>query len=144
GHWTIVPAPSDGSGRGRVGGRGGGGLTVQFVSGGAVNCGPECTISQNAMTLTIVRPAVKDHTPPDVGTVVLNLDGSDSTITQRRDPPDTYTAKAKWDGDRLVVTREMGPLTVTQMLSLDQGKLKVTSTFVGTEMPPVTMTYTKT
>ncbi len=139
GRWSLLKSTY--AGRGRGGSGGGGGdvkeVNVKWVSGAPVNCGPECTIVQNANTLTISRPGEPRY---DIGVVVLNLDGSDSTITQPGGGQ--YTVNAKWDGDKLVVTRHMGYDTVTQTLSVEDGTLTVVNTFsVGDA--PVTMTYVK-
>lgn len=122
------------------GGRGGGG-TVSMVSGAPVNCGTECTIVQNAKTLTISRRVSQEGVKaPDV---VLNLDGGESTIVQSLSPRVEYTATAKWDRDRLVVTRSMGYFNIVQTIEHDDGKLSVASAFTVEGDVPVTLTYTR-
>ena len=53
-----------------------GNAKAQWVSMAGINCGPECTITQNEKTLTLTRPA-NQAGAPDTGLVVLNLDGRD-------------------------------------------------------------------
>jgi hypothetical protein len=137
GTWSLVTDQKAPTGRGR----GGGGGAVSYVSGAPVNCRTECTIVQDAKALTISRPANQQGVkPPDV---VLNLDGRESTITQSLNPRAEYTANAKWDGGKLVVTRSMGALIVTQNMSLEDGKLTVVSTFSIDDFAPVKLTYVK-
>jgi len=124
---------------------------VSIASGAPVNCGLECTIEQNAQTLTIARTVeTQGAAPPDIGTVVLNLDGRESTITQYNLAE--YKATAGWEGDNLVVTRSIvdGALSVTQTMSREDDKLAVVVTFTGTTTAgdhlvaaPVTQTYVR-
>jgi len=150
GDWVLVSTVSDGPGRG--GGVGAGpGRLVSIASGAPVNCGLECTIEQNAQTLTIARTVeTQGAVPPDIGTVVLNLDGRESTITQYNLAE--YKATAGWEGDNLVVTRSIvdGALSVTQTMSREDDKLAVVVTFTGTTTAgdhlvaaPVTQTYVR-
>ena len=142
GQWSLVPSLTTGGGsRGARGGDGRGGGTVSIVSGATVNCGTECTISQDAKVLTISRPANDQGVkPPDV---VLNLDGRESTIIQSS-PPGEFKADAKWDGGKLMVTRSIvGSLSVTQTMSVEDGKLTVVSLFSNEGAVPLTLTYTK-
>ena len=116
---------------------------VSIISGAPVNCGRACTIVQGAASLTVLRTAsAQDAAPPDDGTVVLNLEGGDSTIAQATDPLVEYKAVAAWDGDRLTVTRSItDSLRVSQTLSLDLDRLSVVSTFNVPNSGPVTLTY---
>lgn len=113
--------------------------SVSYLSGAAVNCMAECTIVQDASTLTISRPG--DQTgvkPPDV---VLNLDGRDSAIIESRNSRRSeFTANARWAGDKLVVTHLIGQLAITQTLALEHGTLTITNEF-GFE--PEVLTYVK-
>ncbi len=142
GHWSLVSSTYAGRGRG---GRGEAGVerevTTKWVSGAPVNCGPECTITQDAKTMTISRLGTPDAvTLYDNGVVVLNLDGTESAVTQSSGSH--YIVHAKWNGDRLVVTYESAYFTVTQVLSIENGRLKVVTDFsVGDA--PVTFTYVK-
>jgi len=117
----------------------GGARAVGYLSGGAVNCMTECTIVQTSRTLTISRPADTDGVkPPDV---VLNLDGSESKIADSfKSRRIEFTAHAKWDGGKLVVTHSIAALTITQTLALEHGRLTVVNEF-GFE--PETLTYVK-
>jgi beta-lactamase regulating signal transducer with metallopeptidase domain len=151
GHWLLVSSTAVGPGRGGIdptGGRGEWKSTSIWHSGAPVNCGPECTIVQNTKTLTISRRGTPDAvTLYDNGVVVLNLDGSDSTVTESSGRQ--YVVHAKWNGDRLVVTHEFecftSPCTVTQTLSIQDGKLKVVDSFhhVVEEATHSTLTYEK-
>jgi len=154
GKWSLVSATSSGPGRGGSGGSGGSAgsvgivgegerkVTAIWASGAPVNCGPECTILQDTKTLTISRLGTPNAvTIYDNGLVALNLDGSDSTVNH---PSGThYVVHANWNGDKLEVTY-VTPwhLTVTQLLSVEDGKLKVVTDF-GVGYPPVTATYVK-
>lgn len=98
---------------------------------------------QDGNTVTITRPDQPGTTAPDIGTVVLKTDGSESTITMRSEPLAQFTAVARWDGDKLIVTRDVSASnSVTQTLFLEDGKLKVVSKFTLQDAP-VTMTYEK-
>ncbi len=146
GHWRLVSSTTSGPGRGGSGGEGataGTGerkVTAIWSSGAPVNCGPECTISQSAGTLTISRLGTPDAvTRYDNGLVVLNLDGSDSKVFQ--ESGSHYVVHAKWNGRNLVVTYDFAYYTITQVLSVEDGKLKVVTSFGS--YAPVTMTYVK-
>jgi hypothetical protein len=142
GTWTLVSSTSAGRGRGRTGGGGGQEreVKVSIASGAPVNCGTECKIVQNAKTLTISRVDQPGMTPPDVGVVVLNLDGRESTVTQSNGGE--YAANARSDGDMVVVTRDMTHSSVTQTLSIEEGKLTVLTRFSLGDAP-ATLTYVK-
>jgi beta-lactamase regulating signal transducer with metallopeptidase domain len=140
GSWALVSSTYAGRGRGGAGGEGGREVKVSIASGAPVNCGTECTIVHTARALTITRPDQPGTTPPDIGVVVLNLDGSESTITQSNGGE--YAANAKWDGDKLAVTRETAFSSVTQILSIEDGKLTVVTSFNAADSP-VTLTYVK-
>ena len=140
GKWTRE-APAGG---GAAAGGGGGGMG----GGGAFNCGQACEIVMTAKTLTIKRAANQQGaTPPDI---VLNLDGSPSKITQpgrQGGDPTTYDATAKWDGNKLVVSRQLTmqdqTTTITQTIALDGGKLTITTNTGREGATPQTITYTK-
>jgi hypothetical protein len=145
GTW-VAEAPAGGApagGGGGGGGRGGGG-----GGGGAFNCGMECTIVQDAKTLTIKRAAgAQGQAPADI---VLMLDGSDSKIMmpgRQGGEPTAMVAKAKVDGNKIVITRTVDmqgtPVTATQTLSLEGGKLTVVTNSGREGATPQTRTYTK-
>ena len=145
GTW-VADAPAGGApagGGGGGGGRGGGG-----GGGGAFNCGQECTIVQDAKTLTIKRPAgAQGQAPADI---VLNLDGSDSKIMQpgrQGGEPTATIAKAKVEGNKIVVTRTIDmqgtAITSTQTISLDAGKLTIVTNSGREGATPQTRTYSK-
>ena len=146
GKWVRADDPAAaGGGGGRGGGRGGGG-------GAGFACGAECTITQDAKTLTITRsiPGREGGPATEVKTVLM-LDGSDSKnmMAGRGGEQMTVVSKAKWDGTKLVVstTRDMGgnSVTTTQTVSLEGGNLVVESTGPGREGTPTTTktTYKK-
>ena len=145
GKWTLVPDPNaaaagGGGGGGRRGGGGGGG-------GGGFACGMECTITQDATTLTITRTVAgrEGGAPTEVKTV-LKLDGTDSS-NPGRGGGDPIISKAKVEGDKLVVstTRTQGENTVTatQTVSIVGGNLVVVSSSGREGAAPVTTTYKK-
>jgi hypothetical protein len=116
GTWTLDqaateaanPAPAGGAGGG-TGGGGGGGMR----GGGA---GP-MTIKQTADALTIERQG-----PNGAISTVYKLDGTESEVPGGRGG--TAKAKAKWDGDKLVIdTTRAGqdgtPMTTSATYSLD-------------------------
>jgi beta-lactamase regulating signal transducer with metallopeptidase domain len=150
GHWALVSSTAVGPGRGGIDpGNGGEWKTTSiWHSGAPVNCGPECTITQDTKTLTISRLGTQDAmTHDDNGVVELNLDGSDSAVTQVNGT--TYVVHANWDGDRLVITHQFAcfdsPCTITQTLSVRNGKLKVVYSFHHLVDSPThtTLTYEK-
>ena len=123
GKWTLIADPNaapagGGGGGGRGGGRGGGG--GQF-------CGQECTIAQDAASLTITRA-----TPNGEVKATYRLDGSDSkNMQQGRGGPTEVVSKAMWDGNKVTIstTRDFGgnSITTKQTLSLEGGELAVTT-----------------
>lgn len=122
GKWSLVvdpnaapPAGGGGGGGGRGGGRGGGG-------GGF--CGQECTIAQDATTLTITRT-----TQAGEQKAVYKLDGSESKNAGRGGAE--VVSKAMWEGGKLTVTtaqpgRDGGPPTnVKTSVSMTGGQMEV-------------------
>ena len=87
GKWTLVPDAAAPPAGGRGGGFGG--------------LGPEVTITQDAKTLTTTRT-----TPNGEVKAVYNLDGSESknSAAGRGGAMTESVSKAKWDGDKLVIT----------------------------------------
>ncbi len=143
GTWTWVSSTYAGRGRGGSGEASGQVRQVRttYASGAPVNCGINCTIVQDANTLTISGAVYPAGMPPVDAGVVLNLDGRDSTVGPSRSIGSI--AKANWDGAKLVVTSELThSLTVTQTLSIEDGRLTVVTDF-GFGDAPVTMIYVK-
>jgi len=138
GHWTVVPDPNAAAAAGGRGGDRGG-------FGGGMFCRMECTIAQDASTLTVTR-SVQGN---DVKTV-YKLDGSESTNTQSFGGQFTMTSKSKaaWDGAKLTITTSTdlnGTARESKMvLSMDaSGNLTVATTAPGFQDPtPVTTTQT--
>ena len=142
GEWVQVGSEYNGAGRGAAGGRGDGRM-ISISSGAAVNCGVTCTIVQEGPMITINRPDQPGMTSPDSGTVVLKTDGSESSIKSGAGTGSQFTALAKWEGDNLVVTRQItDSLSVRQTVSLVEGKLHVVTMFSASDAP-VTMIYEK-
>lgn len=131
------PAAGGGRGGGRQGGGGG---------GGAFNCGMECTIVQDAKTLTIKRGAMKEGAPAPAD-IVLNLNGESKIMMGGRGGGTEVPVTAKWDGGKLVLslTRDMQgtSVTTTQTIALAGGKLTVTTNSGREGATPQTVTYTK-
>ncbi len=102
---------------------------ILLVSGAGFNCGAQCTIVQDARTIRVSRPAENGTTPPDlVLTFEVSGDGAPSP------QPQTNGAHATWDGDTLLVTQSMGPMTIRQTIARQQSRLIVTSrSIVGTD-----------
>ena len=133
GTWTVVADPAAAApAPGRGGGRG---------------LGQGATIAQDAKTLTVTRTTQNGEIKQ-----VYNLDGSDSknTLTMGGNSVE-QVSKAKWDGDKLVITTTMNfngnASESTMVLQLDaSGQLVVESTGAGRGGgPPTTtkMTYKK-
>lgn len=107
GKWTLVPDPAaaaPGGGGGGRGGRGGG--------GGGQFCGNECTIAQDATSVTVTRT-----TQAGEQKAVYKLDGSESKNMQagRGGAQTEVVSKATVEGDRIVIstTRDFGGNSVT-------------------------------
>ena len=141
GTWVRDMPAGGGAGAGGGGRQGGGG------GGGAFACGGECTIVQDAKTLTIKRTAGQGGQAP--ADVVLTLVGESKLMQPGRQggEPTPYTVNAKWDGAKWVVTRnvEMGEnkFTTTQTISIEGGKLTIVTTSSRDGATPQTITYSK-
>ena len=140
GKWTLVPdpnaaaapAPGGGGGGGRGGGRGGGG--GQF-------CGQECTVMQDATSLTVTRTTQAGEVK-----AVYKLDGSESKNMQAgRGGQTEVVSKAMWDGNKVSIstTRDFGGNSVTTkaVLSVTGGELTVENE--GGQGPATTQKYKK-
>jgi hypothetical protein len=139
GKWTRVddPAAQAGGGGGRRGGGGGG--------GGGFNCGMECTIAQDAKTLTVTRT-----TQAGEQKLVFNLDGSESKNMmpgRQGGDPTAVVSKATVAGNKITIatTREFQgqSFTSTQTLSLEGGNLVVESSSGREGATPTKVTYKK-
>lgn len=142
GTWVRdMPAGGGGGAAGGGGGRGGGG------GGGVFACGAECTIVQDGKTMTIKRTAGQGGQAP--ADLVINLTGESKLMQPGRQggEPTPYTATAKWDGAKWVVTRSFDmqgtAITSTQTLSIEGGKLTVVTTSSREGATPQTATYSK-
>jgi hypothetical protein len=128
GRWVLIDS---GVGQGQTGGSGSPRNPQVVISGAGFNCASGCTIVQTASTLTVSRPAnAKGVTPPDV---VLGLEGQVGSVK----------ATATWDGLKLVVTRTVALSTIRQTISLDEGRLRLVTTFDTPGIDPVTFIYKK-
>lgn len=145
GKWTLVPdpnaaaaAPAGPGGGGRGGGRGGRG------GGGGQFCGQECTIAQDATTLTITRT-----TPNGEVKAAYKLDGSESkNMVAGRGGQQEVVSKAMWEANKVTIstTRDFGGNTVTtkQSISMEGGGLTVATEGQGPNGPTTTtQTYKK-
>jgi hypothetical protein len=131
-------AGGGGGGGGRQGGGRGGG-------GGAFNCGMECTIAQDATSITITP--VGPNGPGEPRKIMLTGDTKYSVPGRQGGAATEVTAKSKWVGDKLEisVTRDMQgtAVTSTQTLSIAAGTLTVVSNSGQPDAQPQTATYTK-
>jgi len=113
GTWTMDQAATEAANPAPAGGTGGGGGGGGMRGGGA---GP-MTIKQTADTLTIERQG-----PNGAISTVYKLDGTESEVPAGRGG--TGKAKAKWDGDKLVIDitragQDGTPMTTSAIYSLD-------------------------
>jgi len=153
GKWTaeMPAAGAAGGGGGAAGGGGGarggggGGGRAAGGGGGAFNCGMTCDVAVTQGTIKVSR-AQGDQTV----TWNCTLDGKDCTnevAGRNGGAPTQVVAQAKWDGNKIVITRKVDnngtAVTMTQTLSVEQGKLNVVSTSTMEGAQPRTQTYTK-
>jgi len=135
GKWTLIADPNAaaaapaGGGGGRGGGRGGGG--GQF-------CGQECTITQDATSLTVART-----TPNGEVKAVYKLDGSESkNMQQGRGGATEIVSKATVAGGKVSIstTRDAGGTAVTTKTTLSAagGELTVENAVEGAQPPAAT------
>ena len=146
GKWTLVPgdapaapaaapgggAPGGGAPGGGApgggGGRGGGG----GGRGGGGFCGQECTIAQDATTLTVTRTTQAGETK-----AVYKLDGSESKNQQQgRGGATEVVSKAKWDGNKLSIStdqpgRDGAPVTRVTVVTMNAGNMEVENQVAG-------------
>jgi hypothetical protein len=157
GTWTLVSEPGVGTGTrpGRdstssgstTGGqppRTGSSARRGNFTGAAFSCDEACMIIQTARTLTVKLPVAPDGlAPPDV---VLPLDGTETTITQilhAGEPSNSFVATAKWQGNKLVVTRLFGPAAVVQTLALEGREMTITIAVPIEGVAPFSYRYVK-
>jgi hypothetical protein len=141
GKWTLVPDPNAPAGGGGRGGRGGG--FGQF-------CGMECTIAQDATSLTVSRTTQAGETK-----ITYKLDGTESKNTQDMGGRGSLTSvsKATVSGGKILITTSTdlsafggGNQEAKVTLSLEGGGMVVERTAPGFQDPtPVTtkQTYKK-
>jgi len=122
---TASPMPAPGGPGGGRGGFGGGGL------------GNDLTITQDAATLTLEY--MSGGQAPAPVKLVYKLDGSESknTITTGRGAQE-QTAKAAWDGAKLVVTTTTQFGESKRSFALEGGSLAVETTQAGRDGGPGT------
>ena len=144
GKWTLVPgdaaaAPAGGGGGGgRGGGRGGGGGGGQF-------CGQDCTIAQDATTLTVTRT-----TQAGEQKAVFKLDGSESKNTQQgRGGATEVVSKAAWDGSKITISRSQAgrdggaPVNVKTVISMTGATMEVENIVEGAPAAAPKQVYKK-
>jgi hypothetical protein len=158
GKWTRdMPAAgaggggaAGGGGGAARGGGGGGGGRGGFGGGAGFSCNPSCTLTVTATAMKIERPAGPDGTVPPA--LNFTLDGKDSSnpgrMGQDGTPGPAVVSKAKWDGNKIVITttadRGGTTITTTQTLSIEGGKLSVaTANSAMADQAPTVQTYTK-
>jgi hypothetical protein len=140
GKWTLVPDPNaapagggGGGGRGGRGGRGGG--------GGQAFCGNECTITQDATTLTVTRT-----TQGGEQKAMYRLDGSESKNSQQGRGGESVevVSKATWDGAKLSIEttqpgRQGGAnITRKSVVTMNGGQMEVENTVDAGQGPQTT------
>jgi hypothetical protein len=144
GKWTLqadpAAAPPAGGGGGRAGG--GGGRMGGMGGGLGFACGTECTIAQDATTLTVTRT-----TPAGETKAAFKLDGTESTNSMTMgETTMTSKSKAVWEGAKLVITTtaDMGgqAIETKATLSLDASGNLVVERAGGRGAQP-TQTYKK-
>jgi len=146
GKWTLQadPAaaapPAGGGGGGRAGG--GGGRMGGMGGGLGFACAMECTIAQDATTLTVTRT-----TPAGETKAAFKLDGTESTNSMTMgEMTMTSKSKAVWEGAKLVITTmaDMGgqAIETKATLSLDASGNLVVERAGGRGAQP-TQTYKK-
>ena len=134
GKWTLVPDPNAAA----AGGGGGGGRGGRGGGGGGQFCGQECTITQDATTLTVTRT-----TQAGEQKAVYKLDGSESKNMQAgRGGQTEVVSKAVWEGSNVSIstTRDFGgqSVTTTTKLSMTGGELTVENQGQGPNGPTTT------
>ena len=141
GKWTQVVDPNAAPPAGGVGrGMGGGG---RGMGAGGGFCGAECTITQDATTLTVTRT-----TPAGEVKSAYKLDGTESkNSTAMGQMTMESTSVAKWDGAKLVVTTKQmmqeTPIEFKSTLSVTGGEMTVERTGGREGMPAQTLKYKK-
>jgi len=137
GKWTRE-APAGGAAAAGGGGGGGG------RGGGGGGFGMECTITQDANTLTVEYMAGQNPLK-----LAYKLDGSESknSMPGRGGGAATeVTSTAKWEGSKLVITTKGANGDTVRALSMDGAKLSVETTAPGRQGGEATTTkatYTK-
>jgi len=122
GKWVMDPPPAGAANAGA--GRAGGGAPAGFQPG----FGAEFTVKQDDKTLSISRG---QGTP-----LIYKLDGSESknTVTRNGEQQE-QTAKATWEGDKLVISTDVNFQGNTaeqrRVLSLENGNLVIEQTNPG-------------
>jgi hypothetical protein len=133
GHWTLVPdanAPAGGGAAASGGGGGGGGQRGGGRGGGGGFCGADCTITQDASTITITRSVGGN----DVKSV-YKLEGAGSNSMNAGGNSVEIPYKTSWSGDKLTIvttTNFNGNSTeTTTAVSMDGANMKVETTRPG-------------
>ena len=143
GTW-VRDAPAGGAAAG--GGGGGGGRQGGGGGGGAFNCGMECTITQDATSITITP--VTPNGPGEPRKLMLTGDSKYMQGGRQGGAATEIVAKSAAEAGKWVVsvTRDMQGTSVTskQTISIEGGKLTVVTNSGREGATPQTVTYTKT
>ena len=144
GKWTnTAPAAAPGAGGPPAGGAppggggapGGGGGRGGGRGGGGGFCGQECTIAQDATSLTVTRTTGQGEQK-----TTYKLDGSESKNPGRGGAE--VVSKAMWDGAKLNIStaqpgRDGGPgVTTKTTVAMNAGMMEVETAVEGGAAPP--------
>ena len=129
GHWTLVPdanAPAGGGAAAGGGGGGGGGQRGGGRGGGGGFCGADCTITQDASTITIARSVGGNDTK-----TIYKLDGSGTNAVNAGGNSMDIAYKTSWSGDKLTIVTTVNSNDTTTAVSMDGANMKVETTRPG-------------
>jgi hypothetical protein len=141
GKWTLVPDPNAAAAAPAGGGGGGGGRGGGRGGGGGQFCGQECTVAQDATTLTVTRTTQAGEVK-----AVYKLDGSESKNMQAgRGGQTEVVSKAMWDGNKVSIstTRDLGGNVVTTKTTLSVTGGELTLENEGGQGPATSQKYKK-
>lgn len=142
GKWTRDAAPAGAAGGGAPGGAGGGGGRGGFGGGGRGGWGMECTITQDANTLTVEYMGGGQNPAPVKMTYKLDGSESHNSVMGRGGAATDQVSKASWDGANLKIVTTGANGDTTMVVSLAGGKLSIATTAPGRDGTPATNTIT--
>ena len=114
--------------------------TSHTTSGAAFNCGRECRIVHKAQTLTVENALLASATSP-APAVTLQLNGQETSVVNSFGPGGQIPTTATWNGAKLEIASKMGPMGITQVLSMEGTQLVVVTS--GDRGPRTTLKYKK-